>query len=137
MVPTLEEVKKILDTVDLEEKFRIIFIAQTDMRVSDAVELKVGDIRRELELGKVPLAIQFVPRKDREMIGERITFLASNSVEIMKQYLEWRKKKGEVITDDFSLFVGRSKKYGDKKVEAVFAHIFNKTIKDAARKSEL
>lgn len=137
LVLTLEEVKKMLDTVDLEEKFRIIFIAQTGMRVSDAVELKVGDIRRELELGKIPLAIQFVPRKDREMIGERITFLASDSVEILKQYLEWRKKNCEVITDDSPLFVGRSKKYGDKKVEAVSAHMFNKTIKDAAKKSGL
>jgi site-specific recombinase XerD len=68
LVPTLEEVKKMLDAVDLEEKFRIIFIVQTGMRVSDAVELKVGDVQRELELGKVPLAIRFVPKKDREMI---------------------------------------------------------------------
>lgn len=29
LVPTLEEVKKMLDVVSLEEKFRIIFIAQT------------------------------------------------------------------------------------------------------------
>jgi site-specific recombinase XerD len=137
LVPTLEEVKKMLDTVDLEEKFRIIFIDQTGMRVSDAVELKVGDIRRELELGKVPLAIQFVPKKDREMIGERITFLASDGVEILKQYLEWRKKNGEVITDDSPLFAGRSKKYGNKKVEAVSAYMFNKTIKDAAKKAGL
>jgi integrase len=137
LVPTLEEVKKMLDAVDLEEKFRILFIAQTGMRVSDAIELKVGDIQRELELNKVPLAIRFVPKKDREMIGERITFLASDGVEMLKQYLEWRKKNGEEITEDSPLFVGRSKKYSGKKVEAVSAHMFNKTIKDAAKKAGL
>jgi site-specific recombinase XerD len=71
------------------------------------------------------------------MIGERITFLASDGIEILKQYLEWRKKNGEVITDDSPLFAGRSKKYGNKKVEAVSAHMFNKTIKDAAKKAGL
>lgn len=70
-------------------------------------------------MDKVPLAIQFVHKKDREMIDERITFLASDGVEILKQYLEWRKK------------------YGDKKVEAVSAHMFNKTIKYAAKKAGL
>lgn len=49
LVPILEEPKKMLDSVNLEEKFRIIFIAQTGMRVSDALELKVGDIQRELD----------------------------------------------------------------------------------------
>lgn len=88
LVPTLEEVKKMLDAVGLEEKFRILFIAQTGMRVSDAIEIKVGDIKRELELEKVPLAIRFVPKKDREMIGERITFLASDGIDMLKQYLE-------------------------------------------------
>jgi integrase len=84
LVPTLEEVKKMLDVVSLEEKFRIIFIAQTGMRVSDALELKVGDIQRELELGNVPLAIRFLPKKDRETIKERITFLASDGIEMLK-----------------------------------------------------
>ena len=86
-VPTLEELKKMLEVCNLEEKFRIIFLAQTGMRISDALELKVGDVLRELKLGKVPLAIYYVPRKDGDAIGERITFLASDGVEILKQYL--------------------------------------------------
>lgn len=68
----------------LEEKFRIIFIAQTGIRVSDALELKVSDIQRELELGNVPLAIRFLPKKDRKTIKERITFLASDGIEMLK-----------------------------------------------------
>lgn len=49
LVPTLEELRKMLDVCNLEEKFRIIFLAQTGMRVSDVLNLKVGDIERELE----------------------------------------------------------------------------------------
>jgi hypothetical protein len=71
-----------LDVSNLEEKFRIIFVAQTGMKVSDALKLKVGNIQRELDLGKVPLAITFVPRKNSELIDERIKFLASDGVEI-------------------------------------------------------
>ena len=35
LVPTLEELRKILDVSTLEEKFRILFLAQTGMRISD------------------------------------------------------------------------------------------------------
>ena len=50
LVSTLEELKRILDVCNLEEKFRIIFIAQTGVRVSDALKLKIRDVKRELEL---------------------------------------------------------------------------------------
>jgi integrase len=88
LVPTLEELKRMLDVCNLEEKFRVIFLAQTGMRVSDVLDLKVGEIERELEQEKVPLAITYLPSKDRENIGERTTFLASNGVTLLKQYLE-------------------------------------------------
>jgi len=133
LVPTLEELKRMLDVSNLEEKFRIIFIAQTGMRVSDALKLKVGDVQRELELGRVPLAITFVPKKDSELIGERITFLASDGVEILKQYLEWRKQNCEEITPESPLFVGRTK----RGVKPIIAHRFNETIKRAAKKAGL
>jgi len=133
LVPILEEVKKMLDVSNLEEKFRIIFIAQTGMRISDALKLKVGDVQRELELGKIPLAITFVPKKDSELIGERITFLASDGVEILKRYLEWRKQNGEEITPESPLFVSRT----NRGVKPITAHRFNDTIKRAAKKAGL
>ncbi|HIH98157.1 MAG TPA: site-specific integrase, partial [Thermoplasmata archaeon] len=98
-----------------------------------ALELKVGDIQRELELGNVPLAINFLPKKDRETIKERITFLASDGIEILKQYLEWRKKKGEVVTEESPLFVGRTK----RGVRSITSLRFNQTIKRAAKKAGL
>lgn len=133
LVPTLEEVKKMLDVVGLEEKLRIIFIAQTGMRVSDALELKVGDIQRELELGNIPLAIKFLPKKDRETIKERITFLASDGIEMLKQYLKWRTQNGEKITADSPLFVGRTK----RGIKPITSLRFNQTIKRAAKKAGL
>jgi integrase len=135
LVPTIEELKLMIDLVNIEEKFRIIFIAQTGLRISDALKLKIGDISRELELGKVPLTIWFVPTKDRESIGERITFLGSDGVHILKEYLNWRKKNGEQITENSPLFVGRCKKVGKKKIEAISPRRFNETIKKAAKKA--
>jgi integrase len=135
LVPTLEELKKMIDVMSLEEGFRILFIAQTGMRVSDALNLKVGDIKRELDLENVPLAIRFIPRKDRDLIGERITFLARDGVEILRQYLAWREKKGEVVTDDSPLFVSRTKKRGKEKIVAVTSRAFNDTVHEAARRA--
>jgi len=133
LVPTLEEVKKMLDVLDLEEKFRVLFIAQTGMRVSDAVALKIGDVRRELELENVPLAIRFLPQKDRDMIGERVTFLGSDGVMVLKEYLKWREKRGAVIVDKSPLFVGRTKKSG-KCYTPITQHNFNETIRKAAKR---
>jgi len=135
LVPTLEELKKMLDAVNLEEKFRILFIAQTGMRVSDAIALKIGDIRRELELGNIPLAIRFSPQKDRELIGERITFLGSDGVDILKQYLNWREKHGEILTDDSLLFVGRTKKHNRRKIIHIASAAINETIRESAKKA--
>ena len=135
LVPTLDELKKMLDVCNLDEKFRMIFIAQTGMRISDALALRVGDIQRELELGRVPLAISYLPQKDSESIGERITFLASDGVEVLKQYLEWRMKNGEKITSESLLFVGRTKKFGKDKFGKLTRQAFNNTVKEAANKS--
>jgi integrase/recombinase XerD len=132
LVPTLEELKKMLDVVDIEEKFRIIFIAQTGMRVSDAVKLKYGDIKRELEQNNNPLAIRFLPTKDREIIGERITFLGSDGIEILKQYLQFRKERGDTIIDDSPLFASRIRKRGKHK--AITQQKFNETIKKAGQR---
>jgi site-specific recombinase XerD len=134
LVPTLEELKKMVDVMNLEGGFRILFIAQTGMRVSDALNLKIGDIKRELELGDIPLAIRFIPKKDRDLIGERITFLASDGVDMLKQYLAWREKSGEKITDDSPLFSCRTKKCGKGNIIAISARNFNETIREAARR---
>jgi integrase len=136
-VPTLEELKKMIEVCNLEEKFRIIFLAQTGMRISDALDLKVSDVLRELELNRIPLAITYVPKKDRDAIGERITFLATDGVEILKQYLEWRKKNGEKITPKSPLFVGRSRKYNGIKITKLTRQMVNLTLKEAIKKAGL
>lgn len=136
LVPTLDEVKRMVEVSDIAGKFTIIFLAQTGMRPEDALKLRVGDIQRELDLGNCPLAISFLPEKDRNRnIGERITFLGKDGVDILKQYLNWRKRSGEVITPDIPLFVGRSKKYNGKSVEALTKRMMNERIKEAAKKA--
>ena len=57
------------------------------------IALRIGDIKRELELGNIPLDIKFIPKKDRELIGERVAFLGNDGM--LKRYLYWRGKKGE------------------------------------------
>ena len=133
LVPTLEELRKILDVCNIEEKFRIIFIAQTGMRISDALAVKLGDIQRELDLERSPLAITYVPEKDREAIGERITFLASDGIEILKAYLRWRENLGEKLSPDSPLFTSRS----DRGNSTIRPEKINEMIHKIAKKAGL
>lgn len=63
--------------------------------------------------------------------------MASDGVEILKQYLEWRKKNGENITPESPLFVGRSKKYNGVKVTKLTRQMVNLTLKEAVRRAGL
>ena len=95
--------------------------------------MKVGDIQRELDLRNVPMAITYVPEKDREAIGERITFLASDGVEMLKSYLRWRKDLGEEITGNSPLFVSRT----NRGENAVHSEKINEMINRIAKKAGL
>ena len=88
LIPTLEELKKILDVSNLEEKFTVIFLAQTGMRISDGLSFNVGNIQRELDLGNVSLAIEYLLEKEKESVGIRLTFPSIDDVKMLKDYLE-------------------------------------------------
>lgn len=133
LIPTLEELKKILDVSNLEEKFRVIFLAQTGMRISDALSLNVGNIQRELDLGNVSMAIEYLPEKEKETVGIRLTFLASDGVKILKDYLEWRKKQGENITPESPLFASRT----HRGQSALSKEKYNKMLKSIAKRAGL
>jgi len=136
LIPTLEELKKMTDVSDLSTKFSILFLAQTGMRPEDALKRTVGDVQRELDLGRCPLAISFLPEKDRNKgIGERITFLGKDGVEILRQSLEWRKRSGETITADSRLLTGRTKKFKDSPIRALTKQNLNIRIQEAAKKA--
>jgi len=136
LIPTLEELRRMSDVSDIYTKFSIIFLAQTGMRPEDALKLNIGHIRRELNLGNTPIAICFLPEKDRNSgIGERITFLSSDGVEILKEYIECRKMKGEKITMDSPLFVSRTREYNGKKIIGLSKHKLNHRVKEAAKKA--
>ena len=132
LIPTIEEIKDMLEIASVDEQIRVIFQAQTGMRIADVLELKVGDIRRELELGTVPMAIRYIPNKDRANIGPRITFLGTDGVKVLKDYLRWREERGEKITDDSYLITGRTNKGGPVSYDKV-----NNTIKRLAKSSGL
>jgi hypothetical protein len=125
-----------IDVSDIEGKFTIIFLAQTGMRPEDALKLTVGDVQRELALNRCPLAISYLPQKDRNRnIGERITFLGKDGVEVLKQYLEWRKRNGETINHESPLFRSRSRRYDRREVKGLTKHMMNKRVQEAAKKA--
>jgi hypothetical protein len=103
---TLEDIAAMLDVVDLDEGLRIIWQPQTGMREGDMLALKLGgcatnkNILRDLERGKNPLPIHYLPEKDRTKIGWRITCLGSDGIEMLKKYI----KKHALGPDDYIFF---------------------------------
>ena len=77
----------ILDAGDYKEKLRVVWLAQTGMRLGDIQKLKVGDLAEfyldKLEAENVPMCINYLPEKtEGREIGQRYTFLGEYGIEI-------------------------------------------------------
>jgi site-specific recombinase XerD len=72
-------------------------------------------------------------RKGKGNGRERITFLASDGVEILKRYLEWRRRIGEKLTPNSPLFASRTRR-GTKPLSP---QKFNEMLKNVAKKAGL
>ena len=72
-----------------------------------------------------------MPEKDRETIGQRITFLASDGSGLLKNYLEWREQRGGNITPESPLFASRT----GKGITAITEQKVNEMLHSVAKKA--
>jgi integrase len=94
--PTEEHFKKMLDyTVSLRDRFLLVFLRETGVRVGVLEDLRLKHLR-DLELAedgspkllKIPLAINVYPDSKEHYI----TFLAKDGSELMLEYLSMRRR---------------------------------------------
>ncbi len=102
-VITPEIVKKLVDHAPtLRDRAIILFLFQGGFDVSTLCSLNYGDVKDELEAGKIPMMIHVVRGKEEV---EYFTFVGRDAVEALKAYLNDRKSKGEELKYDTPLFI--------------------------------
>jgi integrase len=101
---TIEDIReKILPHADMQETFIISFLKDSGVSQAEALRLNVGDIE---DLGN-GFGYMRVHRKKEGVDYE--TFIGPNAMKAMRQYLEYRKREGEIITDESPLFTKKNK----------------------------
>lgn len=95
---TYEEIIKLLSIADLKYKAIILLMASAGVRIGAIPDLKVGHIMKvpNFDIFKIT-----VYKKTRE---EYYTFCTPEAYHAITEYLEYRKRFGEVITPDSPLF---------------------------------
>lgn len=109
-VPTKEEVYRIADHCDPRGKAIILCAFQSGLRNSAIRALCHGDIKEQLETGKMPISIhvnsefsQRVPQACKED-AEYFTFFGKEATQALKDYMEWRVNKYGKIDENEPLF---------------------------------
>lgn len=119
-VPTLEEIKRMVDVSDNAlQRALILFSAQSGQREGIIAALRYGMIRKELESGKSPICIQVYAelknRRGEKVNKERQTyffFIGKDGIEALNNYLQVRKSlQGDIEDTDF-LFVTEKPRSG-------------------------
>jgi hypothetical protein len=116
--PTQEEIAKLLDIATLREKVIISLTSLGGFREETLASLKYGDVREELETGKVPLHI-FVPASIvKGKYTSHDTFVGPECVSFLHLYFDARKGghlrhiRSEVLSDDSPLVRDETPDYG-------------------------
>jgi integrase len=99
----VEEIRKLLSVLDLRGRFAVLFYVSSGCRakaICDPRPLTVGDVERlninDVEIGHV--------RIYRDTPEEYDTFLTPEALKAMDEYLSWRRRFNEEITEESPLF---------------------------------
>jgi len=110
-IPTREELARIMNApkVSLSTKIAIQFMAYAGLRPEDLTKLTYACIKRDFEEGVIPCAV-YVPQEKTGNIY--VTFIPEETVNLLKQYFEERRKSGEKITDRSPIILDEKVKGG-------------------------
>jgi hypothetical protein len=101
---THEEIQKIVEISDQRSRTAFLVLASSGIRIGALPLIRIGDLERIGNLYKI-----MIYRGDLE---EYFTFCTPECAQEIDTYLEYRKRRGEKITQDSHLFVRKFITYG-------------------------
>jgi len=103
-IPTQEQIRKMADLCSLRDRALIVFMAETGMRISEILGLKQKHLGPEFKASEGICAV-YPPIKSGRKSSPLVTFICSDTVDLLQKYFEARQREGEVITGESYLFV--------------------------------
>lgn len=110
---TLEHVRQMLDVANTRDRFTILGLASSGLRVGEFVQLVYADVKEDFEAGIVPVRVQVRQEIAKGRYMGRTTFFNSEACKYLGLYLEERRlgslrndgwgKKAETIADSTPL----------------------------------
>lgn len=117
---TTDQVRTIIDnTQSLELKSMFHLMACSGVRVGSLNEFKIKHLE-DMPNGCKSILVY------ADSSSEYTTFITSECYQVLQNYLNWRKRKGEIITDDSYLFVND---YGNQHNSRTIAGKINSMVK--------
>jgi integrase len=108
-LPSEEQLRLIMEKATLRMKTAIAILASSGIRVGALLGLKLKDITLDYD-ASTGISKIVVPEELSKNGFSYTTFMSSEATKLLKQYLEYRKKKlGETITPESYVIVGQGK----------------------------
>jgi len=116
--PTPEEVVKIIDlATNPRDKAIIAMMATSGLRIGTLFRLKYKHLKRDFEVGRIPLAIHVPPEITKGQYMGYITFINIEAVAYLKLWLRERERiVGRSIRDEDYIFVALKNPRPDKHI---------------------
>jgi integrase len=158
LIPGNELVYRLVDACRRPvDKAVILTLFQSGVRVNASHRLNIGNVRKQLENGRVPIRLKITSNIDTKLrhagISYYYAFIGKEAIDALRIYLEQLKRKGIQLRDEDPLF--RSKYGGRLTKESIYRivktavgrleidkrriwpHLFRKSFRKVLNRSDL
>jgi integrase len=142
-VPTKEEVYRMSSVIGLKWRAVILCLFQSGLRNSTLRALTYGMLRDQIEDDVIPISVhvtgelrRIVPDACKEGVDYR-TFFGPEACEALRQYINWRRERDGVITDNDMIFPSDSRMFSkeNRSNRPMAQWPLTRIVKNAARRA--
>lgn len=133
-IPTREELWRILQApkLDLPTRITIHLIAYAGIRPDDMSKLTYDCVKKDLENKIIPCAV-YIPQGKTDNVY--VTFVPGETVQLLTQYFEERRRDGEAIADSSPIILDRREFARSGEIKGVLRKNISRKITEAMRNS--
>lgn len=130
ILPSKEDLKKILQSCSLRTRTIILLLSSSGLRVGELRNLKLSDVDMAREPGIIK--IKGLTTKERK---SRTTFFSNEAKQVLQSYLDQRKGNGHQITEESYLFATNSgTQMSYQNLQFILNNVFKKVSKKEGKR---